>query len=162
MCSESAADWKKMRTEAQGHIVAMGGGGFAMEPDNPLLDNFVLSLARRQPARVCFVSTASSDDASYIVRFYRAFSGRCLPSDLTLSESRLPRNPQRTADIPRFIAEQDVIYVGGGNTANLLALWRVHGLDVELRKAWLNGAVLAGVSAGMLCWFRGGVTDSYG
>jgi dipeptidase E len=55
-----------------------------------------------------------------------------------------------------------VIYVGGGNTANLLVLWRRHGLDVLLRQAWSPGAVLAGVSAGMLCWFKGGVTDSFG
>jgi peptidase E len=61
-----------------------------------------------------------------------------------------------------MIANQDVIYVGGGDTANLLVLWRRHGLDVLLRQAWSRGAVLAGVSAGMLCWFTGGVTDSFG
>ena len=147
----------------KGHIVAMGGGGFSMEPDNPLLDDFVLSLARRQPSRVCFIPTASADSATYIVRFYRAFSGRCIPTDLTLFDSQsLPRRPARTSDLARFVAEQDVIYVGGGSTANLLALWRVHGLDALLREAWFNGAVLSGVSAGMICWFRGGLTDSYG
>ena len=140
----------------------MGGGGFSMEPENPLLDDFVLSLSGRQPARVCFIPTASADSATYIVRFYRSFAGRCIPTDLTLSEGPLPRHPALTSQIARFVAEQDVIYVGGGNTANLLALWRTHGVDVELRKAWSNGAVLAGVSAGMLCWFCGGVTDSYG
>ena len=133
-----------------------------MEPDNSLLDDFVLSLARRHPARVCFVPTASADSAAYVVRFYRAFSGRCIPTDLTLSEGPLPRQPERTSALAEFVANQDVIYVGGGNTANLLALWRVHGLDQLFRKAWWDGAVLAGVSAGMLCWFRGGVTDSYG
>lgn len=140
----------------------MGGGGFSMEPDNPLLDDFVLSLARRQPARVCFVATASADSAPYIVRFYRAFAGRCVPSDLTLTDGPLVRQPPRTADLPTFVASQDVFYVGGGNTANLLALWRVHGLDALFREAWLEGAVFAGVSAGMLCWFEGGVTDSFG
>ena len=145
-----------------GHIVAMGGGGFSMEPENPLLDDFVLSLSRRQPARVCFVPTASADSAAYIVKFYRAFSGRCIPSDLTFSDGPLPRHPERTSGLAGFVAQQDVFYVGGGNTANLLAVWRVHGLDTLLRQAWLNGAVLAGVSAGMLCWFRGGVTDSFG
>jgi dipeptidase E len=146
-----------------GHIVAMGGGGFSMEPDNPLLDDFVLSLARRQPARVCFIPTASADSAAYIVRFYRAFSGRCIPTDLTLFDSpSLARRPARTSDLATFVAEQDVIYVGGGSTANLLAIWRVHGLDVLLRKVWSDGAVLSGVSAGMICWFRGGITDSYG
>jgi peptidase E len=141
----------------------MGGGGFSMEPDNPLLDNFILGLSRRQPARVCFVPTASADSATYIVKFYRAFSGRCVPTDLTLWDpSSLSRQPARTSDLAAFVAEQDVIYVGGGNTANLLALWRRHRLDELLRQAWSRGAVLAGVSAGMLCWFKGGVTDSFG
>jgi dipeptidase E len=141
----------------------MGGGGFSMEPDNLLLDDFVLSLSRRQPARVCFIPTASADSAEYIVKFYRTFSGRCIPTDLTLFDSPLlTRRPARTSELAAFIADQDVIYVGGGSTANLLALWRAHGLDVHLREAWSNGAVLSGVSAGMVCWFRGGVTDSYG
>lgn len=152
-----------MLDRGDGHIVAMGGGGFSMEPENPLLDDFVLGLSRRQPARVCFVPTASADAATYIVRFYRAFAGRCIPADLTLwNPESLPRRPARTSDLAAFLAEQDVIYVGGGDTANLLVLWRCHGLDVLLRHAWSHGAVLAGVSAGMLCWFKGGVTDSFG
>lgn len=146
-----------------GHIVAMGGGGFSMEPDNPLLDDFVLSLSPRQPARVCFIPTASADSVAYIVNFYRAFSGRCIPTDLTLFDSAgVPRRPSRRSDLAAFVANQDVIYVGGGSTANLLSVWRVHGLDVVLRNAWLKGVVLSGVSAGMVCWFRGGVTDSFG
>jgi dipeptidase E len=148
--------------QTQGSIVAMGGGGFSMEPDNPLLDEFLLSLSRRQPARVCFIPTASGDSANYIVRFYRAFAGRCIPTDLTLFGGPLERRPATTADLAGFLAEQDIIYVGGGNTANLLAIWRTHGLDVLLRNALNNGIVLAGLSAGMICWFEGGVTDSYG
>jgi peptidase E len=141
----------------------MGGGGFSMEPDNPLLDDFVLSLARRRPARVCFVPTASADSPPYIARFYRAFTGRCHPSDLTLFDpSYLPRRPARTRDLADFVAEHDVFYVGGGNTLHLLALWRAHGLGDLLRQAWRSGAVLCGVSAGMICWFSAGVTDSYG
>lgn len=147
----------------KGHIVAMGGGGFSMEPDNPLLDDFILSLANRQPARVCFVPTASADSAMYIVRFYRAFSGRAIPTDLTIFDpSGLPRHPSCTAELASFIAAQDIFYVGGGNTVNLLAIWRAHGLDKLLHNAWMNGAVLCGVSAGMICWFQGGITDSYG
>jgi len=146
-----------------GHIVALGGGGFSMEPDNPLLDEFILSLCRRKPARVCFIPTASADSATYITKFYRAFSGRCIPTDLTLFDSSaLPRRPALTVDLASFVASQDVFYVGGGNTANLLAVWRAHGLDRLLRRAWRNGAVLSGVSAGMLCWFQGGITDSFG
>jgi peptidase E len=134
-----------------------------MEPDNPVLDDFILSLSRRKPARVCFIPTASGDSADYIARFYRAFSGRCITTDLTLFDSpTLPARPGRTADLPAFVSAQDVLYVGGGSTANLLAIWRAHGLDSALRRAWRNGAVLAGISAGMLCWFQGGLTDSFG
>jgi dipeptidase E len=148
--------------EPQGQIVAMGGGGFSMEPDNPLLDDFVLSLARRQPARVCFLPTAGGDSPAYVARFYRAFSGRCLPSDLTLNGSELPRRPPTTAALADFVSHQDIFYVGGGNTLHLLSLWRAHGLDVLLRDAWARGGVLSGVSAGMNCWFRSCLTDSFG
>lgn len=151
-----------MSVERVGQIVAMGGGGFSMEPDNPLLDDFVLSLVPHRPARVCFLPTAGSDSAVYIAKFYRALSGRCVPTDITFVESALPRRPSRTSELADFVREQDVFYVGGGNTAHLLALWRLHGLDVLLRDAWLRGAVLCGVSAGMNCWFRACITDSFG
>lgn len=152
-----------MPDRRRGHIVAIGGGGFSMEPDNPLLDDYVLSLVPRRRPRVCFVPTASADSAMYIAKFYRAFSARCETTDLTLFDpSGLPRQPARTADLPAFVARQDVFYVGGGNTAHLLAMWRAHGLDKLLRKAWSAGAVLAGISAGMLCWFEDGLTDSFG
>ena len=146
-----------------GHIVALGGGGFSTKPGFTALDEFVLSLARQERPRVCFIPTASSDSATYIARFYRAFSDRCVPTDLTLSDPpALPRQPSRTADLADFVGGQDVFYVGGGNTAHLLALWKLHGLDVLLRDAWRRGAVLAGISAGMICWFEAGLTDSFG
>ncbi len=148
--------------QTQGSILAMGGGGFSMEPDNPLLDEFLLSLSRRQPARICFIPTASGDSANYITRFYRAFAGRAIPTDLTLFGGPLERRPASTADLEGFLAEQDIVYVGGGNTANLLAIWRTHGIDVLLKNALNNGIVLAGLSAGMICWFEGGVSDSFG
>lgn len=88
-----------------GQIVALGGGGFLMEPDNPLLDDFILSLSRRKPARVCFVPTASGDSAVAIAKFYRAFSGRCTPTDLTLFDvAGLPRRPAMTRDLASFVA----------------------------------------------------------
>jgi len=147
----------------QGQIVAMGGGGFSMEPENPLLDDFVLSLSRRRPARVCFLPTASADSPAYVAKFYRAFAGRSIPTDVTTFDpTAFARHPARTADLQGVLADQDVIYVGGGNTANLLAIWRAHGIDRILKDAWLEGVVMTGVSAGMLCWFRGGVTDSFG
>ena len=134
----------------------MGGGGFLMEPENPLLDEFVLSLARSERPRVCFVPTASGDADSVVAGFYRAFSAfDCQPSDLTLFA-------RKVADLRAFVLCQDVIYVGGGSTANLLAVWRVHGLDAILREAWEAGVVLCGISAGMNCWFEQSVTDSFG
>jgi peptidase E len=142
----------------------MGGGGFSMEPDNPLLDDFILSQARRARPRVCFIPTASGDAATYVVRFYRAFAARdCIATDLMLQcAGTMPRQPASSAELAAFVAEQDVLYVGGGNTANMLALWRVHGLDVAIRAAYEAGTVLCGVSAGMICWFAASVTDSYG
>lgn len=134
----------------------MGGGGFSMEPDNPLLDEFVLSLARSSRPRVCFLPTASGDDESYTTRFYRAFAALdCRPRDLRLFD-------RSVLDLESFIRDQDVIYVGGGNTANLLAVWRTHGIDRLLRRAWEEGVVLCGLSAGMNCWFTQSVTDSFG
>jgi dipeptidase E len=139
-----------------GAIVAMGGGGFSSEPYNPLLDQFVLSLARRERPRVCFVATASGDSDSYVARFYRAFAEHdCLPSDLALFD-------RNVGDLRAHVLEQDVIYVGGGNTLSLLGVWRAHGLDVILGDALDAGAVLCGVSAGMNCWFEASVTDSFG
>jgi hypothetical protein len=103
-------------TRTDGHIVAMGGGGFSMETENPLLDDFVLRLSRRQPARVCFLPTASADAATYVVRFYRAFGGRCVPTELTLwNVPALSRQPPRTSDLAAFIAEQDVAAAGNSH-----------------------------------------------
>jgi dipeptidase E len=133
----------------------MGGGGFSMEPENPLLDDFVLSLARRTPARVTFVATASGDAPAYVAEFYRAFGARgCVASDIGLFDRRI-------ADLRAHVLDQDVVYVGGGNTASLLAAWRAHGLDRVLVEAWHAGVVLAGISAGMNCWFEQSVTDSF-
>ena len=141
----------------------MGGGGFSME-DSPLLDDHALWLARRARPRVCFVPTASGDAATYVARFYRAFAARdCVASDLTLADNpQLPRRPASGGDIAAFLADHDVIYVGGGNTASMLVLWRLHGVDRALRAAYEAGVVLCGVSAGMNCWFESSVTDSFG
>jgi peptidase E len=133
----------------------MGGGGFSMEPGNALLDEFVLSVARAPSPRVCFLPTASGDSELYVARFYRAFSKLdCRPADLQLFQREID-------DLEAFLLGQDVIYVGGGNTANLLAVWRVHGVDEILRRAWQEGIVLCGLSAGMNCWFEQSVTDSF-
>jgi dipeptidase E len=139
------------------HIVAMGGGGFSMEPRNPRLDDFVLSLARRKRRpRVCFVGTASGDNDYYLRRFYEAFPpSRAVAIHLAFFE-------RTVRDLKSFVIAQDVIYVGGGSSANLLAVWRLHGLDRALRAAWNAGVVMAGISAGAICWFEDGLTDSFG
>jgi dipeptidase E len=136
-------------------IVAMGGGGFSMEPQNTRLDDYVLSLTKFKTPRVCFVPTASGDSAGYIERFHAAFKNRAQSSHLPLFNlgKIVPR---------KLLLNQHVIYVGGGNTANMLAVLRVHGVDKILRVAWKRGVILAGVSAGMICWFEAGVTDSFG
>lgn len=141
---------------AKQQIVAMGGGGFLMSGDYDALDNYVLSLTRKRRPRVCFIATAGGDNRDNIVKFYEAFPAeRAEASHLRLFG--VPRT-----DIRAFLLSQDVIYVSGGNTANMLAVWRVHGVDRVLREAWKRGIVLTGVSAGMLCWYEGGVTDSFG
>ena len=144
------------------HIVAMGGGGFSMEPEDPFLDDFVLSLAaaravalRRDRPRICLVPTASGDDPVLVRDFFDSFARRSDASWLPLF-ARAGRDPRE------LLLDQDVIYVGGGNTANMLAVWRIHRVDLALRDAWEQGIVLAGLSAGSLCWFGGGITDSFG
>jgi dipeptidase E len=135
-------------------ILAMGGGGFMAEPESPL-DELLLSLSPMRRPRICFLPTPSGDSDRVIAAFFEAFSRRdCEPSCL-----RLFGAPERPTE---HLAEQDVVYVSGGNTANALALWRLHGIDRALRDAWDRGAVLGGVSAGANCWFAACVTDSFG
>jgi dipeptidase E len=135
-------------------IIAMGGGGFSMEPENLLLDKYVLQQTNQSSPKVCFVPTASGDAQSYIERFYHSFESLdCEPSHLSLFKPP-------TADLEDYVLSKDVIYVGGGNTRNLIVLWKEWGLDHIFRKAWESGIVLAGLSAGSICWFEQGVTDS--
>jgi dipeptidase E len=137
------------------HIVALGGGGFWMG-DNALLDDFLLSLSTATRPKVCFVGTASGDAETYVRRFYQEFGKRkCSPSHFPLFST--PPRPARD-----HLLDQDVIYVGGGSTANMLVLWRFHGLEAILREAWNGGTILAGPSAGAICWFEDGVTRSLG
>lgn len=127
-----------------------------MEPDNPLLDAYILNQAHNPLPKICFIGTASGDSDNYISKFYHFFNQQnCIPSHLSLFKPP-------TKDLEGFVMEKDIIYVGGGNTKNLLALWRDWGLDKILKKAWEEGIVLAGISAGSLCWFEEGVTDSFG
>lgn len=138
-------------------IVAMGGGGYPVEPEEPLLDRFVVELAarRRHQPTVCYLGTASGEQERFSELFRRAYARLgCRPVELSLFW-------REVQDLRGFLLGCDAVLVGGGNTANLLVLWRLHGLDAALRAAWEDGVVLAGWSAGMLCWFEGGVPSSW-
>lgn len=135
-------------------IITMGGGGFSMEPDNLILDRYVLAQSNAERPKICFLAQASGESLDYIVRFYQAFRTLpCKPSHLSLFAPH-------TADVEDFLMEQDVIYVGGGNTKSMLALWREWELDRILLNAANNGTVLAGISAGAICWFERPFSDS--
>ena len=139
--------------KATPQIIASGGGSFAADPDNPAQELYILAQARTHNPSVCFIGTATGDSAAYVAKFYASFSKlRCRPVHFPVFE--------RTPD-PRTLLDYDVIYVGGGNTKSMLAVWRDWELAKYLRQAYLRGAVLAGVSAGAICWFETGVTDSW-
>jgi dipeptidase E len=139
-------------------ILAMGGGGFTMEPSNPLLDDFVLGLSDAPAPRILFLPTASGDESAQITAFQARFSDRlCDAEHLSLFRLRDSRRP-----LAEIVLEQDIVYVGGGSMRNLLAIWGAHGLDHTLVEAWERGIVLVGLSAGAMCWFEAGVTRSSG
>ena len=139
-------------------ILAMGGGGFTSEPQNPALDDFVLELAGCREPRILFLPTASGDPKAQIAAFQATFGVRaCRPRHISLF--RLEHGPD---ELRALILAQDIVYVGGGSMRNLLAIWREHGLDRILREAWEAGVVLAGLSAGAMCWFEHGITCSTG
>ena len=143
-----------MSTTPLPQIIAMGGGGFSMEPDNPALDRYVCQATGKERPRVCFLAQASGESYEHVTRFYRAFT------ELDARPSHLSLFNPHTADVAGFLLSQDAIYVGGGNTKSMLALWREWGVDAILRQAWQQGIVLAGISAGAICWFGEGLTDS--
>jgi peptidase E len=139
----------------ESRIVAFGGASMLPGSTDGPLHQYLLDLSGASRPRVCFLGTASGDDPSYTAAFYGWFARRAEATHLGLFD-------RRVADIAAFLADQDVIYVGGGNTANMLAIWRTHGVDSALRAAWKAGVILAGSSAGAVCWFEGGTTDSFG
>lgn len=130
-------------------IVAIGGAGFE---DAPALVPYLLSLARGR--RVLLLPTAGGDNDEGIKKGYVAFRA-CDTTHLELFR-------RTVVDLRELLLAQDLIYVGGGNTANMLAVWRVHGVDAILREAYAAGTVLCGSSAGCICWFECGITDSFG
>ncbi len=142
-------------------ILAIGGGGFMMEDTRSPIDEFILQLTGRERPRICFVSTASGDLPEQLDKFYAAFdSGRCEPSHLAFFRKPRPGAVPLEA-FEKHVIDQDAIFVGGGNTKSALAVWREWGVDVVLREAFAAGVLLSGMSAGALCWFEYGLSDSW-
>ena len=135
------------------HIVGLGGGG--TDEQVGLLFDYVLGLTGKERPRLAFVPTAANERDDEIAWFYERHTPR---ADVSVLRT-FPWTPR---DLRDFVLSQDAIFVGGGNTANMLAIWRVHGIDDLMREAWEQGVVLAGWSAGMICWFEHGITDSFG
>ena len=137
-------------------IIALGGGGFSPNLEDLSLERYILSHARRRTPRVSFLPTASGDADGYVERFHAAFA------TLDCEADHIGLFRRTIVDLREHVLSRDVIYVGGGNCWNMLLLWRAHGLDLILREAWEEGVLLCGLSAGSICWFEQGTTDSFG
>jgi peptidase E len=145
-------------------ILATSGGFLPAETgepfhwrSGPIIDHAFALAGNPDRPRICHIGTAHGDSVNGVAAFHRAFAGSDVRAS-TLTLFSMPNVP----DVRAHLLEQDVIWVGGGSVANLLAVWRVHGLDEILRECWEAGVVLAGVSAGSICWHVGGTTDSFG
>ena len=154
--ASTAATFRVAKTvnSAAVQIIGLGGGG-RTEEQQAKLRRYVLEVAGKERPQICFVPTAVGDATEGIVRFYEQYAG--------LGElAHLKFFPYPPGELRAFTLAQDVLVVSGGNTANLLAIWRVHGFDAIVREAWQQGVVLTGGSAGMICWYEACVTDSFG
>ena len=138
----------------KGQIIAIGGGGFGRNPNHRKIEKYILELTGKEKPNVVFFPTASAENQAYIIQFYKCFTKMsCEPSHVTFF--------QRTPRLDSIINKAVVIYVGGGNTKSMLAVWQEWKLDKLLLKAYNNGKILCGVSAGAICWFEQGITDSW-
>ena len=136
------------------HVVAIGGGGFGRNDSSCLIEKYILNLSGKTYPKICFLPTATGDDDSYIVRFYSIFNRlNCKPSHIEFF--------RRTTNIKNHIIDQDVVFVGGGNTKSMLAIWNDWGMGNLLNEAYNKGVIMSGVSAGAICWFTSGITDSW-
>ena len=135
-------------------VIAIGGGGFGRSIGDLLIEKYIIKQCPQLNPKICFIPTATGDDQGYIDNFYKAFNSLgCNTSHINLFK--------RTFDLRSFILDQDIIYVGGGNTKSMLAVWRDWGLDLILKEAYDKGIIMSGVSAGAICWFDKGITDSW-
>ena len=135
-------------------IIAIGGGGFGRSPGEGLIEKYILDQSEKDVPNICFIPTATGDNEAYKVNYYSTFSKLdCSPSHLDFFK--------RTPDLKELILKQDVIFVGGGNTKSMLAVWKDWGLDLLLKEAYEKGVIMSGVSAGAICWVDQGITDSW-
>ena len=136
------------------NIVAIGGGGFGRSLGSLEIEKYIISLINKKRPKICFIPTASGDSSLYKLNFYRAFSKLdCITSHIDFFS--------RTENLEKKVLNQDIIYVGGGNTKSMLAVWKEWNLHKILCNAYEKGIVMSGVSAGAICWFEKGITDSY-
>ena len=135
-------------------IIAIGGGGFGREIKDLKIEQYIVNQCQKEKPSICFIPTATGDDIGYIENFYKAFDSlNCKTSHIDFFK--------RTINLEKHINNQDIIFVGGGNTKSMLAVWREWGLDKILFNAYSNGTIMSGVSAGAICWFQQGITDSW-
>lgn len=136
-------------------IIALGGGGFSDEPDNHLLDEYILKTSGKPEPKILFLPTAGGDSKDYITKFYKVYNKlSCVPIHLELTNTGLTY-----PEIESLIMAQDIIFTGGGSTKFLISVWKEKGIDKILTAAWKNGIVLSGMSAGAICWFKDGFTN---
>jgi len=136
------------------NIVAIGGGGFGRTLGSLEIEKYIISLISKKRPKICFIPTASGDSSLYKLNFYRAFSKLdCITSHIDFFS--------RTENLEEIVLSQDIIYVGGGNTKSMLAVWKEWNLHNILQIAYEKGIVMSGVSAGAICWFDKGITDSF-
>ena len=135
-------------------IIAIGGGGFGREIKDLKIEKYIVDQSKAKTPKICFIPTATGDDQAYIDTFYKAFNSLgCKTSHINFFK--------RTINLKEHILDQDIIYVGGGNTKSMLAVWKEWGLDKILFEAYKNKIIMSGVSAGAICWFKKGITDSW-
>ena len=136
------------------NIVAIGGGGFGRSLGSLEIEKYIISISSKKIPKICFIPTASGDNTLYKLNFYRAVSKLdCIPTHIDFFS--------RTENVEEKVLAQDIIYVGGGNTKSMLAVWKDWNLHNILQNAYEKGIVMSGVSAGAICWFEKGITDSY-
>jgi aminopeptidase N len=135
-------------------IIAIGGGGFGRHPGVGIIEKYILQQSDKEKPNICFIPTATGDSDSYKVSYYATLNKlNCSPTHLDFFK--------RTPNLEELIKNQDIIFVGGGNTKSMLSVWKEWGLDTILKKAYMEGTIMSGVSAGAICWFEKGVTDSW-